>query len=308
MPKIIAYVLLADPEWLVPSVYSYLNICDTIIGIYDEDHIGHAGAKIDVRECLRRLECFNEYAKIKLIKGKFTKFSSPHANEHDQRSTGVSYASELGADWVLHIDNDEILPDSEWLYEQINSQLRSSRASIEIASRVYYSHEVSRLLQIAPLAAKSEYYENLAIAVKPFTKLQRARFAKNQLILSPKTSRGQKAKQLAKRILGRDYLEYKKIPHDKCIMHMSWVRSKKGIEQKVKSWGHATDFDVESYLQNYWEKAFNGEWAELTNIHPIWPEMWGKIIPKEINDLHLNGKIKGMIHDELAYIRSRDNL
>lgn len=305
MPKIIAYVMLSDPEWLVPSISSYYNICDQIIAIHDDRYLGHSGHKIDVGECLERMLGVDTDSKIQISKGNFTRFDNPHDNESDQRSTGIKLASESGADWILHIDTDEIVPDEAWLYEKLSSPIPKDRHSVEIAGRVVYGFDGNKLLQVSSLEGTPEYFEHIPIAVRPFTELKRARYADNQLIFHPNTMKREIIKQYFKRVIGKKYFQLRDIEPDKCIIHMSWARSKLGIRNKVDSWAHLNDFNVESYLVNYWNKAQEGGWQELRNLHPIWPEMWRRLKPKPVEDLKLNKKLESLVYDELKYLNSR---
>jgi len=42
------------------------------------------------------------------------------------------------------------------------------------------------------------------------------------------------------------------------VHHMSWVRSKEGMLQKVSAWGHAGERDWEALVKEEWSREFNG--------------------------------------------------
>lgn len=59
-------------------------------------------------------------------------------------------------------------------------------------------------------------------------------------------------------------------------IHQSWARSYADIKEKLENWGHAGDFDRESYL-NIWDAIDNKNYKYLANFHPIWPELWPRL-------------------------------
>lgn len=107
--KINAYIMAADPAFLVESVQSYYNIVSRIIVTYDKNGIGWQGKPIDTKLCLQKLESIDKDGKMRFISGNYY---WPEKNGRDsdtaQRQISLDAASE-DADWVLQIDSDEVL-------------------------------------------------------------------------------------------------------------------------------------------------------------------------------------------------------
>lgn len=60
------------------------------------------------------------------------------------------------------------------------------------------------------------------------------------------------------------------------VIHQSWARSEKEVEQKILNWGHRDDFDTMKYI-NFWKGIHGDNYKEITNFHPIVPHVWNKL-------------------------------
>ncbi len=103
-----AYVLAADPAWLVQSVRSYYDLVDRIVVSYDQDATSWTGTPLEVEHCLRLLKTADPDGKIVHSPGHYARPEhKPMDNETYQRQRALDEASE-GADWVLQLDTDEV--------------------------------------------------------------------------------------------------------------------------------------------------------------------------------------------------------
>lgn len=57
------------------------------------------------------------------------------------------------------------------------------------------------------------------------------------------------------------------------VLHQSWARTPKEIQQKISNWGHKTDFDVNAYFE-FWKNIGHHNYQAAKNIHPIVPSEW----------------------------------
>lgn len=57
------------------------------------------------------------------------------------------------------------------------------------------------------------------------------------------------------------------------ILHQSWARNEDEVKNKLKNWGHKTDFDTEIYF-NKWKSLNTNNFHEYKNFHPIQPDVW----------------------------------
>lgn len=59
------------------------------------------------------------------------------------------------------------------------------------------------------------------------------------------------------------------------VHHMSWVRTKEGMLQKVSAWGHAGEQDWESLVKEEWSREFNGrDFINAGNTYRILDRPW----------------------------------
>jgi hypothetical protein len=78
------------------------------------------------------------------------------------------------------------------------------------------------------------------------------------------------------------------IPNAICY-HASYVLTDAELQEKLKTWGHHNDFNVDAWYNNIWLK-----WTpNMTNIHPVNPPAWCKAIefneelPEVLKDINL---------------------
>lgn len=64
-----------------------------------------------------------------------------------------------------------------------------------------------------------------------------------------------------------------RISFDFNMIHNSWARNEQDLYYKLKNWGHAKDFDVDSYFEK-WKKLNNYNYKEYINFHPFFPHSW----------------------------------
>lgn len=60
------------------------------------------------------------------------------------------------------------------------------------------------------------------------------------------------------------------------VIHQSWARTEDEIQMKIKNWGHRDDFNTQQYFE-FWKNLNSDNYKNYTNIHPIEPEVWGKL-------------------------------
>jgi hypothetical protein len=63
------------------------------------------------------------------------------------------------------------------------------------------------------------------------------------------------------------------IPNVTCY-HASYVLTNEELQEKLKTWGHHNDFNVDSWYNNIWLKWH----PEMINLHPISSSAWYKAI------------------------------
>jgi len=68
------------------------------------------------------------------------------------------------------------------------------------------------------------------------------------------------------------------------LLHQSWGRSEAEMEQKLKNWGHTSDFEIESYF-SLWKAINKYTYKYLQNFHPLTPSIWKELEYFETNDI-----------------------
>ncbi|SIS51219.1 hypothetical protein SAMN05421789_102249 [Kaistella chaponensis] len=60
------------------------------------------------------------------------------------------------------------------------------------------------------------------------------------------------------------------------VIHQSWARTEEEILTKIQNWGHAHDFNVESFYGK-WEALNENNYKEYFDFHPIYKGFWEKL-------------------------------
>jgi hypothetical protein len=110
--KLAAYVLAADPTWVRTSVLAYYPYVSRIVVSYDRGGRGWSGAPVPARRCVAALRSIDVARKLRFVPGDHAgRHADLMAAETAQRQTALDIAS-AGADWVLQLDTDEVVPDA----------------------------------------------------------------------------------------------------------------------------------------------------------------------------------------------------
>lgn len=149
--------------------------------------------------------------------------------ENLNRALGTSKASN---EWILFVDGDEIVEDGfgEWF-----ETIKYNDNSYWLTCYWYFREPIYQSIKYASagLLIKKKYCNwNL-------NGNARQQLFDNKLINGDNT-----------RILSKDGTPF--------VHHMSWVRTKEEMLQKVKSWGHTNDKDWTSLIEEEFKRPFNG--------------------------------------------------
>jgi hypothetical protein len=230
-----AYVLLADPVWLTASVESYYEHVDRIVACYDEDAIGWNGQPIDVDVCVERMRALDHDEKVVFLPGKF---HGPGWAGMDgdtrQRQIALDVAG-VGADWVLQIDTDEIVPRFDLVSRGIEDTSRADLSACWFPQRWLYARVGNRwFFENARRRVLSAASYPGPIAVRPGVQLVHGRQDMSPRVLIGFSGKGG-------------------LPKRHAIIHLAWVRSPAQMVVKSRLSGHAEDFD--------WPRAID-DWGD----------------------------------------------
>ena len=269
MIHVTAYLLAADPAWIEASVLSYYDVVERIVVSFDVSSTGWSGAPIDVAQCLQRLRAVDHAKKLDFRAGDFSKDqfrTHPLDGETDQRRVALSAAS-VGADWVLQLDTDEILPSPGKLIEVLSRTVPADAVAVDWPMRTFFQRTAGGdYLEVSGWTGRQVSSFPGPIAVRPNATLKHCRQ------VDGKTFRVDIDWCDRDPAAGSRPVHSVIDPSD-AILHMSWVRSKVEIEQKLLAWGHTGDFDWRAYLQNVWVRAPR-RWMLMYNFHPFSRRWW----------------------------------
>lgn len=267
-----AYVLVADPAYLAASVQSYYPAVERIVVSYDQNHLSWSGEPIPVEECLAELRCIDTDQKLDLRPGRFSHPELPPKDcETRQRQEALEAASE-GADWILQLDSDEVVPDLHALVDMIHRAEAASVAGLDFPSRWIYSGTSGRRV----LEASSRFWRPAAgypgpLAVRSDTTLRHARQCDGALFRADFRSRNTDPWR------HRDTPVHATVPVNAGALHFSWVRRPDEMLMKAKVSGHRDGTDWIKEIAHWRFRQRHPALAVATtplrcrgDLHPNW--------------------------------------
>ena len=279
-----AYLLAAEPSWIEASVTSYYAIVDTIVVSYDRSGRGWTGAPIPIDECLDRLRSIDVAKKMRFCPGDYARLDrAPLENDTYQRQCAHQEASP-GADWVLSLDTDEVLPDCREFGRRLREEVPGEFVAVEWPMRTFFRRfESGTFLEVCTFLRRqlSEYPG--PIASRPGVIHAYARHIQQGLlwrygIRSTGYNPGER----------RSYQAHAVIPKSQAILHFSWARTEHDLECKLRSWSHNRDFDTRHYFERVWKPAPR-RWPLMANFHPISPRLWPALRPVHLSPELIDG-------------------
>jgi hypothetical protein len=181
-----AYVLAADPTWIRTSVLAYYPHVSRIVVSFDRSGRGWSGEPVASRRCVSALKGIDRDRKLRFAPGDFaaTHDDDLMAAETAQRQAALDAAGE-GADWVLQIDTDEVLPDAGALTCAL--KVTDQRfVAISWPMRVLYRRlGRGRFLEVAAEDGSLHVEYPGPVAVRAGARLDHARWAAGPLLKVP---------------------------------------------------------------------------------------------------------------------------
>ncbi len=242
--KVNAYILAADPAWIEASVLSYYDFVDRIVVSYDADSRGYTGREVDVAGCLRRLRAIDRVGKCDFHPGQFAApDAAPMACETRQRTEALALAGD-GADWVLQLDTDEVLPTPSLLLNCIEDAARVGLRTVDFPSLWLYSAAGGRrFLSWCRRGGRVDVMFPGSMAVRPDVHFEFARRS-----LEP-TYHVDIRRQ---RHLGGKHVRADRVVRfHESIVHLSMLRSDNELQSKFLTWSHARDRDWSPELDGW---------------------------------------------------------
>jgi hypothetical protein len=272
-----AYVLAADPTWLRSSIARYYEHVDRIVVSYDSSGLGWTGTPIAVDACLGILREIDRDEKMTFLPGNFVDSGAPREVEVRQRQSALDAASE-GADWVLQIDTDELLPRVSSLYPVLNQAMDAGIGAVEWPMRVLYRRlGRARYAEVAEEDGSVHVEYPGPIAVRSGTTLADGRRGVGAFV-RPSPVAGAGGLQLDRQPTDDELRLSAAVELADVIVHNSWARPASVVSAKLSSSSHNQGLRSTLYYLTTWLPA-RYTWRTLRNLHPFARALWPRLAP-----------------------------
>jgi hypothetical protein len=279
-PRIGAYVLTGDATWLASSLSRYYELLDDLVVLVPTDGIGWTGRPLPVDDCLAAVRSVDVASKARLVTDRWIDVASPARAETAQRQRGVDELSEM--DWILQIDNDELMPDPARLLEVLSRATELGLEAVEWPMRVLYRHiRSSRYLQVVSPTGNPRFEYPGPVAVRATTTFTECRRTDSDF-LRPVVMRDKESTQI-NREPERGEHRMELIEDADAIVHNSWGRGPRSVWHKVHSTAHAEGLRSTLYYGLVWLPA-PLTWRLLRNFHPLLRGLWPRLRPYVLDD------------------------
>ena len=266
----------ADPTWLQESVSAYYPHVEKIVVSYDEESRGWTGAAVPVESCLEKLRMIDRDGKLEFRPGRFgsARSGDPHAADTHQRRTALAQAAE-GAEWVLQIDTDEILPRWQALRNALEQADNLGIGAVEWPMRVLYRRlRDGRFLEVVTANGSNHFEYPGPIAVRPDVNLVDCRRTDGPF-LRPVVLGDHSSLQVAD-AAGANEHRLECLESGDAIWHNSWGRSSAVVRRKIRSWSHNDGLGSWLYYYIRWWPA-PVTWRSMRNFNPVHPPLWPRL-------------------------------
>jgi hypothetical protein len=273
-----AYVLTGDPEWLRSSLEHYYDELDDLVVLVPADGCGWTGDPLPVDECLQIVRTVDRRGIHRVVEGRWRNETAPLEADTAQRQAGVDALS--GVDWILQVDNDEVVPDVTRLREAIERADQLGVVAVEWPMRVLYRRVgPGRFLQVTSRSGQPHHEYPGPVAVRTGGRLDLARRTSGPF-LRVAVRDDNWSIQLSRRA-AQDETRVATLEEADAIVHNSWGRSRQSVWRKVRGWGHARDTRPLAYFGLVWLPS-PLTWRWLRNLHPMERVVWPRLRPVEL--------------------------
>lgn len=276
--RIHAYVLAADPTWLRLSVAAYYPHVAKLVVSHDVANRGWSGAPVRVEESLAVLRQLDVDGKIEIVTGDYEARPGEHRLIADtrQRRDALARAS-AGADWVLQIDSDEVLPKWAPLRAALETAAALELPAVEWPMRVLYRRlSDGSYLEVATAEGTVHLEYPGPVAVRPGVELADCRRT-TSAYLRPLV-RGDRFSLQVRQPPADGEHRAELLDEDEAIWHNSWARTPRVVRGKIGAWSHNEGVRSWRYYYATWLPA-PLTWRLLRRVHPFCRPLWPRLRP-----------------------------
>jgi len=271
-----AYILPGDPVWLSSSLAKYYPLLDELVVVAPRSRRGWTGRPIPVDECLALLERLDTRGLRRIVWGDWEDHREPVRSDTAQRQVGIDELTGR-VDWILQIDNDEVLPDPAKLLELIDEAEARSIDAVEWPMRVLFRRlRNGRYLEVCASNGSPRYDYPGPIAIRSGSTAVDARRTTGPF-LRPTVAGDTQSLQVS-RPPEVDEVRAEMLVHAEVILHNSWGREPAEVRRKIRTWGHAAGLRGEWYYWTTW-RASPMTWPWVRDFHPFAHGLWPRLRP-----------------------------
>ena len=284
-PRLGAYLLPGDPVWLRSSLRRYYQFLDDLVVVVPVPATGWTGRPLPVDQCLDIISEVDVRGIARRVDGHWEDLDQPMRADTAQRQAGLD-ALRGRVDWVLQIDNDEVVPDPGFLVDSLQT-VADDVVGIEWPLRVLYRRLSDRTFVAVGGATGEPVVEYPGTTVvRPNATLVDARRPGEGKIIRHVVKGDKQSLQIA-RPPGPEELRVEGLAVEQVILHNSWGRTPAQIMQKTRTWGHASGARGLVYVvTRWWPSRWTWRWQR--NLHPfadgLWPRLVKVSVPAELLD------------------------
>lgn len=274
-----AYVLPGDPVWMRSSLARYYHRLDDLVVAVPSDGLGWTGRRIPVQECLAIIAEVDERGIARYVEGTWTDPEQPMRADTAQRQAALDALGDA-VDWVLQIDNDEVIPDVDRLIE-VAHQAGEGTTAIEWPMRVLYRHVGgTSYLSVAASDGRPVHDYPGPVLIRPEATLVNARRPAGAAILRA-TVIGDDVSLPVRHAPQAGETRRECLDPSDAIVHNSWGRSPSEVWRKTRTWGHASGLRGVLYFGARWYPS-RWAWRWQRDLHPFARGLWPRLRPETV--------------------------
>jgi hypothetical protein len=271
--RIGAYVLPGDTVWLERTLTRFYPMLDALVVPVPQDGRGWTGAPIPVEDALAIVDRVDTRHLARRIPGRWTDADQPMRADTAQRQAALDALVDE-VDWVIQLDNDELLPEPATLLAAIDEAERRGLDAVEWPMRVLFRRTRTHMFEIVGESGAPRYDYPGSVAVRPEANLADARRVVGPF-LRVVVAGDDVSLQLARPPIAGE-VRWTGIAHEHAIVHDSWARSPREILRKTRSWGHASGWRGRLYYVAVWLPT-PLTWRWLHDVHPFARGLWPRV-------------------------------
>ncbi len=239
------------------SLARYYDHLDDLVVMVPTSGRGWTGRDLPVKECCSIVRAVDRRGIARFIEGDWVDGDEPMNAETRQRQAGVDALSDV--EWILQIDNDEVLPRIESLLAVLEDA--PDATSVEWPMRVLFRRRGADYLEVTGKDGAPSCEYPGPVAVRRGTRLAYSRRTEAPslrvlVVDADDAGDGVPAVSLAD-----------------AAWHNSWARGVGQTWRKIRTWGHADGLRMTYYLVATWLPA-PVTWRLLHDFHPLFGSVW----------------------------------